>query len=223
MIIWKKIRTGEWIPWTYLLMLVFDLVYNSLVYCGGQWVGTHTKAWNIETSLDQQIPVIPWFVGIYLSFFLFCTVNFLVMGYFEKKKACLFLCAELLAKTVCGIFYLCFPTTNLRPEIVGTDFWSQALVGLYQMDAAVNLFPSIHCMDSWFCVVVIRNIRNVPGWHRVITRIWAVAICASTLFTKQHGILDVAAGIALAEICYAYVVRWKKTERFRQWMEKKLA
>ena len=106
MIIWKKIRTGEWIPWTYLLMLVFDLVYNSLVYCGGQWVGTHTKAWNIETSLDQQIPVIPWFVGIYLSFFLFCTVNFLVMGYFEKKKACLFLCAELLAKTVCGIFYL---------------------------------------------------------------------------------------------------------------------
>ena len=84
MIIWKKIRTGEWIPWTYLLMLVFDLVYNSLVYYGGQWVGTHTKAWNIETSLDQQIPVIPWFVGIYLSFFLFCTVNFLVMGYFEK-------------------------------------------------------------------------------------------------------------------------------------------
>ena len=80
MIIWKKIRTGEWIPWTYLLMLVFDLVYNSLVYYGGQWVGTHTKAWNIETSLDQQIPVIPWFVGIYLSFFLFCTVNFLVMG-----------------------------------------------------------------------------------------------------------------------------------------------
>ena len=157
MIIWKKIRTGEWIPWTYLLMLVFDLVYNSLVYYGGQWVGTHTKAWNIETSLDQQIPVIPWFVGIYLSFFLFCTVNFLVMGYFEKKKACLFLCAELLAKTVCGIFYLCFPTTNLRPEIVGTDFWSQALVGLYQMDAAVNLFPSIHCMDSWFCVVVIRR------------------------------------------------------------------
>lgn len=154
--------------------------------------GNHTKAWNIETSLDQQIPVIPWFVGIYLSFFLFCTVNFLVMGYFEKKKACLFLCAELLAKTVCGIFYLCFPTTNLRPEIVGTDFWSQALVGLYQMDAAVNLFPSIHCMDSWFCVVVIRNIRNVPGWHRVITWIWAVAICASTLFTKQHGILDVA-------------------------------
>lgn len=34
MIIWKKIRTGEWIPWTYLLMLVFDLVYNSLVYYG---------------------------------------------------------------------------------------------------------------------------------------------------------------------------------------------
>ena len=92
-----------------------------------------------------------------------------------------------------------------------------------EIPALSQISFSIHCMDSWFCVVVIRNIRNVPGWHRVITWIWAVAICASTLFTKQHGILDVAAGIALAEICYACVVRWKKTERFRQWMEKKLA
>ena len=51
--------------------------------------------------------------------------------------------------------------------------------------------------------------------------IWAAAICASTLFTKQHGILDVAAGIALAELSYICVIRWKKTERFRLWMEKK--
>lgn len=150
MTIWNKIRTGQWIPRTYLLMLVFNLLYNSLIYYSGQWMGTHTKAWNIEISLDNQIPVIPWFVGIYFSFFLFCAVNFLLMGYYGKKKACLFLCAELLAKTVCGIFYLCFPTTNLRPEIVGTDFWSRMLVELYQMDAAVNLFPSIHCMTAGF-------------------------------------------------------------------------
>lgn len=122
MTIWNKIRTGQWISWTYLLMLVFNLLYNSLIYYSGQWMGTHTKAWNIEISLDNQIPVIPWFVGIYFSFFLFCAVNFLLIGYYGKKKACLFLCAELLAKTVCGIFYLCFPTTNLRPEIVGTGF-----------------------------------------------------------------------------------------------------
>ena len=88
---------------------------------------------------------------------------------------------------------------------------SGCLSGLYQMDAAVNLFPSIHCMDSWFCVVVT---SEYPETYRAgimtITWIWAAAICASTLFTKQHGILDVAAGIALAEICYTCVVRWKK-------------
>ena len=61
----------------------------------------------------------------------------------------------------------------------------------------------------------------VPGWYMTITWIWAAAICASTLFTKQHGILDVAAGIALAELSYICVIRWKKTERFRLWMEKK--
>lgn len=87
MTIWNKIRTGQWISRTYLLMLVFNLLYNSLIYYSGQWMGTHTKAWNIEISLDNQIPVIPWFVGIYFSFFLFCAVNFLLMGYYGKKKS----------------------------------------------------------------------------------------------------------------------------------------
>lgn len=208
--IWKKIRDGEWIPWMYLWMLAFDVSYNTLIYYGGQWAGAHKKAWNIATSIDEKIPVIPWFTGIYLSFFVFCVMNFLLMGYMEKKRACLFLSAELLAKTVCGIFYLVFPTTNLRPVISSHDFWSQALQLLYQMDAPLNLFPSIHCMDSWFCVVVLRNIRKVPGWYQAVALVWAVAICLSTLFTKQHGILDVIAGILLAEGCYFLVVRWKK-------------
>ena len=47
MTIWNKIRTGQWISRTYLLMLVFNLLYNSLIYYSGQWMGTHTKAWNI--------------------------------------------------------------------------------------------------------------------------------------------------------------------------------
>lgn len=34
MTIWNKIRTGQWIPRTYLLMLVFNLLYNSLIYYG---------------------------------------------------------------------------------------------------------------------------------------------------------------------------------------------
>ena len=28
---------------------------------------------------------------------------------------------------------------------------------LYQVDAADNLFPSIHCLTSWFCYIGIRG------------------------------------------------------------------
>lgn len=73
MTIWNKIRTGQWISRTYLLMLVFNLLYNSLIYYSGQWMGTHTKAWNIEISLDNQIPVTP---GLWESIFRFsCSVQ----------------------------------------------------------------------------------------------------------------------------------------------------
>ena len=58
MTIWNKIRTGQWIPRTYLLMLVFNLLYNSLIYYSGQWMGTHTKAWNISGQSDSGNPLV---------------------------------------------------------------------------------------------------------------------------------------------------------------------
>lgn len=108
MTIWNKIRTGQWISWTYLLMLVFNLLYNSLIYYSGQWMGTHTKAWNIEISLDNQIPVIPWFVGIYFSFFLFCAVNFLLIGYYGKKKPVCFYVQSFWPRQYAGSFTCVF-------------------------------------------------------------------------------------------------------------------
>ena len=73
---------------------------------------------------------------------------------------------------------------------------------LYQVDAADNLFPSIHCLTSWFCYIGIRGRREVPKWYRVFSCLFALAVFISTLTTKQHVIIDVIAGAALAEVAY---------------------
>ena len=44
--------------------------------------------------------------------------------------------ADWLAKAVCFICYVVYPTTNTRPEIVGSDIWAQLMRFLYSMDAA---------------------------------------------------------------------------------------
>lgn len=95
-----------------------------------------------------------------------------------------------------------YPTTNTRPEIVGSDIWAQLMRFLYSMDAADNLFPSIHCLVSWLCYIGIRGNKKVPQWIRTTFCICAIAVFISTLTTKQHVIYDVVAGVALVEVTY---------------------
>ena len=52
------------------------------------------------------------------------------------------------------------------------------------------------------CYIGIRGRREVPKWYRVFSCLFALAVFISTLTTKQHVIIDVIAGAALAEAAY---------------------
>ena len=94
------------------------------------------------------------------------------------------------------------PTTNVRPVVNGTDIFSQMLRWVYQIDDPTRLFPSIHCLVSWFCYIGIRGQKQIPKWYQRFSLVFAILVCVSTQVTKQHYIVDVFGGIAVAEICY---------------------
>lgn len=100
------------------------------------------------------------------------------------------------------LFFVLFPTTSTRPEIVADGFWNQAVIWLYSIDAADNLFPSIHCLVSWFCFLGIRGRQEIPKWYQYLSCVIAVCVFLSTLMTKQHVVWDVAGGVILAQICF---------------------
>jgi len=96
--------------------------------------------------------------------------------------------------------------------ITDGGLWNQAALWLYSIDAADNLFPSIHCLVSWFCYLGIRGRKEIPVWYQRVSMVIAVLVFASTLLTKQHVIVDVAGGILLAELCF-FIGR--KTQLYR--------
>ena len=108
--------------------------------------------------------------------------------------------------------FLAYPTTNTRPLTTDGGLWNQAALWLYSIDAADNLFPSIHCLVSWFCYLGIRGRKEIPVWYQRVSMVIAVLVFASTLLTKQHVIVDVAGGILLAELCF-FIGR--KTQLYR--------
>ncbi len=185
--------------------LMISFAVNVFAYNVSRLWTTSSHHINMAVRFDSFIPVIPWTTAIYLGSYLFWMINYLLGALQDDDdEAYSFLCADVLAKIICLIFFTVLPSTTLRPVITDTDFWSRMLRMVYRMDAADNLFPSIHCLTSQFCFIAVRKSRFIPKWYKLFSVIAAGLICISTLTTKQHVVVDVFMGIALAEISYGF-------------------
>ncbi len=184
------------------LPLLLTLFFNILTYNGSRLLTGDRIHYDFSSILDEQIPFIPWTVSIYLGCYVFWAINYVIGCRQEQEKAFQFISADLLAKAICLLCFLAFPTTNIRPVIKGTSIWEELMCALYQLDAADNLFPSIHCLTSSFCFIAVRKNQAVPVWYCIASCFIAISIYISTLTTKQHVLIDVVFGIIISEASY---------------------
>ncbi len=205
--------------------VIFSFVFNCLVYSGSRVIAGGWYHHNIETGVDRSIPFVPEFLMIYFGCYVFWAVNYILIARQDRRSVYQFFTGDFISRCVCLVSFLAFPTTNTRPLITGSGLWNQAALWLYSIDAADNLFPSIHCLVSWFCYLGIRGRKEIPRWYQSVSMVIAILVFASTLLTKQHVIVDVAGGILLAEFCF-FIGRktdlYRIYERFGSRIEQKI-
>lgn len=202
------------------LYLAVSLIVNVLTYNGTRLLTNGLHHYDMTTAADGCVPFLPWTIVIYLGCYVFWVVNYAMGCRQNVEEAEHFLCAECFAKLICCIYFLLLPTTNIRPDIVGTGFFDNAMRWLYRTDPADNLFPSIHCLTSWFCVIAVRKQKAVPGWYKALSVVMALAVCISTLTTRQHVLADVFAGVLLAEASYWFVLKTGWLTGYRRLMRR---
>ncbi len=209
-------RLSGLVPVYGIFPLIMAVTVNTAVYGGSRMIAGEWHHYNIESPLDRLVPFWPPSVLIYLGCYLFWAVNYVLIARQGKKEVCQFFTADFLSRMVCLVFFLVFPTTNIRPELAQDGLWNWLMGFVYSVDAADNLFPSIHCLVSWFCYIGIRGKKEIPAWYRGASCVMAVLVCISTLTTKQHVLVDVFGGVALAELCFVIGKRevvWRKYEK----------
>lgn len=213
------------VPAQRIVPLLFAFACNMAVYAGARVIAGEWKHYDIESPLDGLVPLWTPSAAVYLGCYLFWAVNYIIMARQEKEDMCRFFAADVLSRLVCFTIYLVFPTTNTRPVIEPDGFWNRVMLFVYEVDAADNLFPSIHCLVSWFCYIGLRGREQVPKWYRGTSCVLSVLVCISTLTTKQHVMIDVAGGILLAEVCYQVAknpVIWKSYGKALDFINKRL-
>jgi len=98
------------------------------------------------TSLDYQIPVIPWFLVAYCLYYFLLPVPFWLAHKKVRSQQHLFVVGTTFfaAATICNIILILFPTEIIRPPVVGSGIMTEALRFLHTIDGSVALLPSGH-------------------------------------------------------------------------------
>lgn len=190
------------IPAYAVFPLLSCLAVNFIVYMGTDRITENWKHYDLTLPIDRAVPVVPAFAAVYLGCYLFWTVNYIIIARQGKEYCIRFAVADMMSRLICGTFYLLMPTTNIRPVLTEPGFWDSVLLLVYSIDPPTRLFPSIHCLVSWFCYIGIRRQKNIPKGYRIFSCFFALLVCVSTQLTKQHYIVDAIAGIILAEGTY---------------------
>lgn len=198
---------------------LFTFVVNSLVYWGAPLIVGTGRSHNLSGGLDELVPFMPAFIIIYFGCYIFWVVNYLMVAFYEDENKYRFYTADFYARLICLAFFVFFPTTNTRPELTGKGIFIRAMRFLYTVDKPVNLFPSIHCMASWFCCIGLRKCKEIPEWYKLMSVLIAISVFISTLATRQHVLWDVAGGIGVAELTWFISNRtngWKTYQRLNE-------
>ncbi len=168
-----------------------------LIYFFTNYLNAERTAFNFWISLDNLIPFIPGFVIFYLLYFPLVLFQFFII---KKEKDFINVAkANIFVIIISNIIFLLLPTKIIRPELIVNDFSGFILSLIYLIDNNVNLFPSLHVSMSLLAFLnIIKFKKNLKFTVLAIF----ILTTLSTLFIKQHYVIDIIGGLILGFISY---------------------
>jgi membrane-associated phospholipid phosphatase len=189
--------------WTIMYLPVYLMWFNHLEKT------VTTDFHLIHTSLDDLIPFVDVFIVPYLLWFLFVAATLIYLFFYSKQeyyRACKFLFTGM---TIFLIICTVYPNgLNLRESITYNDSIFSSLVKFLQKaDTSTNVFPSIHVYNTIGCCIALLKSNGLAKHKGIKTAALFLGffIILSTMFLKQHSVIDVGGAIVMAMVMYFIV------------------
>lgn len=202
----NNLRTPEF---RHLLLLIYWPIYGLTFWLLERGLTLDYRA--IESSFDSRIPFCEYFVIPYYLWFVFLAGIHIYTLLFDVSAFEKLMYFIIITYTVTTVIYIVYPNKQeLRPtEFARDNIFVNIVKMLYGFDTNTNVCPSLHVIGSFavlFTTWQCRRFKNVRDqiWIILLT----VLISISTVFLKQHSIIDVIAGLAVCAVSYpaAYIL-----------------
>ena len=149
--------------------------------------------------LDDRIPFCEWFVIPYVGWYALIVFS---LGYFLfydvdsfKRLQVYIIVTQVVAMAV---YILCPSCQNLRPEVMTrNNILTRCVELLYGFDTSTNVCPSLHVAYSLGIASVWLKKKTASWQWKLAIVVFVVLICFSTVFIKQHSLLDGLAALPL--------------------------
>lgn len=188
--------------WTALYMVIYLIWFGLLE-------ARHTQYRVMHVPLDDQIPFCEYFIIPYLLWFVFIAATFIYFFFQSKEEYYRLAIYMFSGMTICLIIYTFWPNgQNLRMDInPDKNIFTRLVSMIYSADNNENVCPSIHVFNTLGACVAIFKSKCIKknSWLKPSVTILSVLIILSTMFLKQHSVVDVLCAFVLAIIMYVLV------------------
>ncbi len=184
---------------SHLLLLAGWVVYFVLYFVTENFI-PRENCYVIHSKLDYLIPFCEAFIIPYVAWYLLVAGSLLYFALYNvdsfKKLQIFIIFTQAVAMTV----YILFPNMqDLRPaEFTRDNFFVDCVSLLYTLDTDTNVFPSLHVGYSLAIASVWVKEKGVSRLLKAAIVLFVILVCLSTVFLKQHSVLD---GFAAVFMC----------------------
>lgn len=184
------------INWRIILIICGLILFESICYLLAKLSPFSEMV--LKSSLDNQLPLISWFVLFYIGWYLMLFIVPYILYIKDRnlfyKYISLFIGCVLLS----SIIFFIFPTTIVRGDFEVCGISTFLLKIVYLVDTpALNCFPSMHCAVCFIFIYCACFIKKCPWYYRLLLIFLSIAVILSTILIKQHVIWDVIGALLL--------------------------
>lgn len=201
----------------HLFLILFWPIYGLAFSALETLIPNHVTFAVIHHPLDDLIPFCEWFAIPYVFWYLCLAFMTVYTALYDVPLFKRYMWFIILGYSISFIVYFIYPNgQTLRPDLTTLgreNLMTQLMGALYATDTYTNVCPSMHVIGALAVMFAAIHSKHFSGWWwNTLSIIVAALVCLSTVFVKQHSIVDVWAGLGVALVLYLLLfhIKWDK-------------